>query len=175
MTAQLSLDTSDQPGVDAGLLEKFEALQQMKASQLQDLYFDLFDRPTPSRNRAWLVRRLIYRIQEQESGFALGQEAQERINELSQNAVLGHRKLGAVPKKEKAPKVEKARDPRLPPAGTTIVRLHQGVEHRIEVLDQGFNYLDRTYKSLSQIAKEVTGTRWNGFIWAGLGKTKKGI
>ncbi|MEQ8719624.1 MAG: DUF2924 domain-containing protein [Sandaracinaceae bacterium] len=67
----------------------------------------------------------------------------------------------------------KPRDPRLPPVGTVIRRGHKGEVHEITVLDDGFEYEGRHYTSLSTIAREVTGTSWNGFLWAGLTKRKK--
>ena len=49
-----------------------------------------------------------------------------------------------------------------PIAGTRLIREWQGVEHCATVLDDGFEYQGRRYKSLSAIARAVTGTRWNG-------------
>ena len=68
---------------------------------------------------------------------------------------------------------EPPRDPRLPPVGTVIHREHDGVVHEIRVLKDGFEYQGRHYTSLSTIAREVTGTSWNGFLWAGLTQRKK--
>ena len=50
---------------------------------------------------------------------------------------------------------------------------HDGVVHEIRVLKDGFEYEARHYTSLSTIAREVTGTSWNGFLWAGLTTRKK--
>ena len=55
-----------------------------------------------------------------------------------------------------------------PMAGTRLIREWQGVEHTATVLDDGFEYQGRKYKSLSAIARAVTGTRWNGPLWFGL-------
>jgi hypothetical protein len=57
--------------------------------------------------------------------------------------------------------------------GTVIHREHDGVVHEIRVLKDGFEYQGRHYTSLSTIAREVTGTSWNGFLWAGLTTRKK--
>ena len=59
----------------------------------------------------------------------------------------------------------KPRDPRLPPVGTVIHRAHKGEVHEITVLEDGFEYGGAHYRSLSRIAKVVTGTSWNGFLW----------
>ena len=55
-----------------------------------------------------------------------------------------------------------------PIAGTRLVREWQGVEHQVTVLADGFEYLGQPYKSLSSIAREITGTRWNGWVFFGL-------
>lgn len=56
--------------------------------------------------------------------------------------------------------------------GTVIHREHDSVVHEIRVLKDGFEYQGRHYTSLSTIAREVTGTSWNGFLWAGLCRRK---
>ena len=68
--------------------------------------------------------------------------------------------------------VDPKRDPRLPPVGTVIRREHEGAVHEIRVLKDGFDYQGRHYASLSTIAREITGTSWNGFLWAGLAQRK---
>ena len=72
-----------------------------------------------------------------------------------------------------APKSEpeapaRERDPRLPKPGDLITRTFQDKEIRVQVLDAGFLYDGKTWRSLSAIAKEVTGTSWNGFLFFGL-------
>lgn len=52
--------------------------------------------------------------------------------------------------------------------GTLLVREHGGMSHRVEVLDQGFRWQGADYASLSEIAREITGTRWNGPAFFGL-------
>ena len=60
------------------------------------------------------------------------------------------------------------RDPRLPKAGTVLTRVFNGKEIKVTVLDRGFEYDGETWRSLSAIAKAVTGTSWNGFLFMGL-------
>ena len=66
------------------------------------------------------------------------------------------------------PPAPKPLDPRLPATGTLLTRDHAGVAHEVEVLPTGFEYRGRTYRSLSAVAKEITGTAWNGFLFFGL-------
>ena len=55
-----------------------------------------------------------------------------------------------------------------PIAGTRLIREYQGIEHCVTVRDDGFEYQGRPYKSLSAIARAITGTQWNGRVFFGL-------
>jgi len=55
-----------------------------------------------------------------------------------------------------------------PIAGTRLIREYQGVEHCVTVREEDFEYQGRPYKSLSAIARTITGTRWNGLLFFGL-------
>jgi len=88
----------------------------------------------------------------------------------------------ATPKKKASPKPKRApakaapsrdRDPRLPKAGAVLTRTFKGKEIKVEVLDAGFAYDGKTWRSLSAIAKEVSGTSWNGYLFFGLQKRAK--
>ena len=57
--------------------------------------------------------------------------------------------------------------------GTRLIREFQGVEHTVTVLQDGYDYQGRPYQSLSAIARAITGTRWNGWVFFGL-KNKRG-
>ena len=60
----------------------------------------------------------------------------------------------------------KPRDPRRPAAGTTLVRPYKGKDYRVTVLDDGFRYDGREFRSLSKLASEITGqASINGFLW----------
>lgn len=55
-----------------------------------------------------------------------------------------------------------------PSPGTKLTREYKGVPHTVEVLDKGFRYGDGCYRSLSEIARLITGTHWNGPRFFGL-------
>ena len=72
-----------------------------------------------------------------------------------------------------AAKATGKRDSRLPSPGTLLKRTFNDKEHTVRVLEDGFKYNDKPYRSLSAIAREITGTSWNGFGFFGLlGKEK---
>lgn len=53
-------------------------------------------------------------------------------------------------------------------SGTKLIRQYQGEKHEVIVTDSGFRYRDKTYNSLSSIARDITGTRWNGKVFFGV-------
>ena len=57
-----------------------------------------------------------------------------------------------------------------PIVGTRLIREWKGVEHAVTVLADGYEYQGRRYKSLSAIARAITGTRWNGPAFFGLAR-----
>jgi hypothetical protein len=60
-----------------------------------------------------------------------------------------------------------------PAVGTKLIREYQGIEHHVTVTRNGFEYQGRTFRSLSHIAREITGTRWSGPLFFGLTRNGK--
>ena len=103
-----------------------------------------------------LLRRAIaQRIQEQAYG---GLEPAVR-RELNQMIKLHGNKTG-----------ERTELPRRIKAGAVVLREWKGETHRVTVLSNGFSYNEQTYQSLSEVARTITGTRWNGPRFFGLRK-----
>ena len=65
-------------------------------------------------------------------------------------------------------------DPRNPVVGTKLIREWDGTAHTVTVLKDGFEWSGRRYKSLSAVARSITGTRWNGYRFFGLRERKRG-
>jgi hypothetical protein len=64
------------------------------------------------------------------------------------------------------------KDYRLPGPGTLLTRRLGDRQIVVKVLAEGFEYESRRYRSLSAIAREVTGTRWNGLLFFGLAERR---
>jgi hypothetical protein len=64
-------------------------------------------------------------------------------------------------------------DARLPMPGTILSRDYKGRRISVEVRETGFDYDGKIYRSLSAVAQAVTGTKWNGFLFWGLTKSKE--
>jgi hypothetical protein len=138
----------------------------MKTKALQRRYYEAFGEPSNSGNAAYLRKRIAWRIQFLAEG-GLSERAKKRAAELACEADLRQRAPLEAVLVETSIKattaVSHARDPRLPKPGTLLSRIFKGRRIVVTVLDGGFSFEGREYKSLSAIAAEVTGTRWNGF------------
>ena len=137
------------------VLAQLAALKSMPIGPLKAKWRELFQTEPPPYNRRFLEHRLAYRIQELAYG-GLKQATLERLREL------GEQYDGGAPQRRRQPANER------PIAGTRLIREYQGVEHCVTVRDQDFEYQGRPYKSLSAIARAITGTRWNGLVFFGL-------
>lgn len=69
-------------------------------------------------------------------------------------------------------KIKLSRDPRLPMPGAIITKEYEGKRIEVRVLEDGFEYSSQRYRSLSAIAREITGTSWNGFLFFNCGGSK---
>src|SRR4051794_11606892 len=136
------------------VLGRIAALKAATTPELKHQWRDLFDTDPPPYNRRFLESRLAYRVQELAYG-GLKPETLERLAALAEQ-------LGGKGTK----RARSAQD--RPITGTRLVREWQGVEHSVTVRDDGYEYHGRPYKSLSAIARLITGTRWNGWIFFGL-------
>lgn len=149
------------------------ALQDMTVEQLRERWMVLYGQPTASRNRDYLRKRLAWRIQEVAEG-GLTQRARDRIEAILDGHFLPditrRAREAAVPVLAKAtPAAATAdRDPRLPPAGTVLRKVHRGQEHLVTVLADGFEHRGVQYRTLTAVAKVITGAGWNGFLFFGL-------
>jgi hypothetical protein len=136
------------------VLAQIGALKSMPAAGLKARWQELFDTAPPPYNRRFLESRLAYRIQELAYG-GLKPETIERLAALAEG-------LGG----KAAKRARSAQD--RPITGTRLIRDWQGIEHAVTVRDDGYEYQGRPYKSLSAIARLITGTRWNGWVFFGL-------
>ena len=143
------------------IITKIAALKDTPTADLRTLWSKLFETDPPRHNRRFLESRLAYRIQELEYG-GLKPATIERLDALG-NELSG----------EKVTK-RRIRADQHPIAGTRLIREYQGIEHCATVTDSGFEYQGRPYKSLSAIARAITGTRWNGWVFFGLRKSGEG-
>lgn len=131
------------------------ALKTAPTSELKKQWRELFNSDPPPFNRRFLESRLAYRIQELAYG-GLKPETVKRLEALGEQLDGGDRKQSRI------------RADVMPITGTKLIREWQGVEHTVTVAAAGFEWQGRPFKSLSAIARAITGTRWNGWVFFGL-------
>jgi hypothetical protein len=137
------------------VLSQLAALKGAPVKTLKARWRELFDSEPPAFNRRFLEARLSYRIQELAYG-GLSRDTRERLQAMAKRYATKDA-LG-----------RKARPLQRPVAGTRLIREWQGVEHCVTVRKDDFEYLGRPYKSLSSVARGITGTKWNGWVFFGL-------
>ena len=137
------------------ILSRLTALKTAATPDLKQQWRELFGREPPPHNRAYLQSRLAYRIQELAYG-GLKAETLDRLQTLGEQLDGGNIVLRRI------------RGDDRPVAGTRLIRQYQGVEHTVTVLTDGYEWQGTPYRSLSAIARAITGTRWNGWAFFGL-------
>jgi hypothetical protein len=134
---------------------RLAALKAMPMPDLKAQWRELFETEPPPFNRRYLENRLAYRIQELAYG-GLKPETLRRLEALGEQFDSGNITTRRI------------RHDARPIAGMRLVREWRGVEHTVTVLAEGYEWQGRPYRSLSAIARAITGTRWNGLVFFGL-------
>jgi hypothetical protein len=140
---------------------RLAALKTTSTADLKAQWRELFDSEPPPFNRRYLESRLAYRIQELAYG-GLKPETVKRLEALGEQLDGGDRMKSRI------------RADLTPIVGTRLIREWKGVEHVVTVTADGFDWQGRPYKSLSAIARAITGTRWNGWVFFGLKNHRRG-
>jgi len=148
-------------GSEATVLARLSALRTMTVNELKAEWQALFGGDAPNNSRPFLEQRLGYRIQE----LSFGGPSREltRLLDALADEVQGRPGRKAM-----------IADPRNPVVGTKLVREWDGAAHVVTVLRDGFDWQGRRYRSLSAIARAITGTRWNGYRFFGLRDAGRG-
>lgn len=152
-------------------------LRRMTVTQLRQKHVEAFGEPTRSGHKDYLVKRIAWRLQAQEAGD-LSERARRRAEELANDADL----------RTTAPKVKAdqvaitttasvafGHDARLPMPGAILRRPYKGREIVVRVLPRGFEYEGEVYRTLSAVARAVTGTHWNGYHFFNMKPGKNGV
>jgi len=156
------------------ITKEVAALEQMTVGQLQDRFVEVFGEPVRSRHRQYLIRRIAWRLQANAEG-GLSERALRRAEELAHDADvrLTPPRWATVGNQERQPQTHAARvpvttDSRLPPPGGQITRRYKGRTITVTVLADGFEYLGDRFRSVSAVAKAITGSHMSGFRFFGL-------
>ncbi|MGE0418962.1 MAG: DUF2924 domain-containing protein [Acetobacteraceae bacterium] len=137
------------------VLGRLAALADASMADLKEQWRALFGAEPPQYSRKFLESRLAYRIQELAYG-GLKPETVARLETLGEQFAGGNITLRRI------------RYDQRPVAGTRLLREWRGTEHFVTVTRDGYEWEGRPYKSLSAIARAITGTRWNGLVFFGV-------
>ena len=157
--------------------KEIHSLKRMTVTQLRAKYVDVFGEETRSHHKDFLFKRIAWRMQAIVEGD-LSERARRRAKELANDADLRIR----APKdtfETTSPESERhttrhnlpiRHDQRLPMPGAILLREYQGDTIKVMVLDNGFEYQGEVFRSLTAVAKAITGSHWNGYDFFGLRK-----
>jgi len=151
------------------------ALDRMATGELAERYAELTGQPVRTRHRAYLIRKIAWRIQADAEGD-LSERARRRAAQLANDADVRLMPPKGASPDDLAEPIERrtgrtvtVRDPRIPAVGTAITRKLKGRTYHVLVLPNGFEFEGERYRTLSAVAKEITGSHWNGFRFFRLG------
>ena len=131
-------------------------LTSLSASELERLWRQhLGDRVPDHLPKSLLARLLAYRLQVEQQGG------------LSKKAMAYLKVIETDLRNGKVPETPYPEEQRLKP-GCQLLREHDGIDHRVTVLEGGYQWNGKTFASLSSVAKAITGTNWNGHRFFGL-------
>lgn len=143
------------------VLGRLAALKTAPIAQLKQQWRELYGKEPPPFSRSYITSRLAYRIQELAYG-GLKPETRARLEALGEQLDGGNVILRRI------------RADSRPLPGIRLLREWQGVEHVVTVRPDDFEFEGRPYRSLSAIARHITGTRWNGWTFFGLRAARGG-
>lgn len=154
------------------IAKEVAAMERMTVDQLRAKYAEVFGERTNGRNKEWLIKRMAWRMQANAEG-GLSERARQRAMELANDSDL---------------RMTPPRQPKMAPdagertetvatsirgstellPGTVLKRDYKGRAVRVTALADGFEFEGERYRSLTAVAKAVTGKHWNGFHFFGL-------
>src|SRR5713101_5096782 len=152
----------------ASIWSEIDGLGHKTVAELQIRYLEVFGEPSRSNHKQFLIRRIAWRLQALAEGN-LSERARERALCLANDADL---RLTAPQSSVWQPSTAatrgRHRDSRLPRPGAVLTRTFRSRNVSVQVLEKGFEYEGAVYRSLSAVARQISGTQWNGFSFFGL-------
>ena len=158
------------------LARDLAVLPNLTVGQLRQRYANVFGEPTKSGNKTWLVKHIAWRLQAMAEGD-LSERARQCAAELANDADLrlSPPKMRNLPTANSdaaalccAAIVEPAQvktDRRLPLPGGILSRPYKGQQLQVTILQSGFAYQGKVFASLSAVAKAITGSHCNGYLF----------
>ena len=151
---------------DNGLINGIMTLKNASLEEIKAKYAEIFGQESPSTsNKVFLWKKIAYRMQEQHYG-KMPETTQDRIGELIERYdPINNKSMRPVASTVPSRKQSKGRNRRLPIPGAILKKEYKGRVYEVKILENGFEYEGKIYKTLSSIAKVITGAHWNGFLF----------
>jgi hypothetical protein len=151
---------------------KLAELSELSIGQLAAKYEKLFGEKCRSRNRRYVYRRVAWKIQADDEG-GLSERAILRATAIAGESLLRVTPPNARKSKKEVPSSVPANwDSRIPPPGQVIERHYKGKLLIVMVMTDGFEFEGERYKSLTALARAISGTHCNGFHFFKLGQAR---
>ncbi|MFH1507542.1 MAG: DUF2924 domain-containing protein [Candidatus Omnitrophota bacterium] len=147
-------------------MSEIMALKNAPLEELLKRYKELYGEDAAGTHRLYLWRKVAYKLQEIECG-ALSTKARSRLKALIEEYDPINNKV-LRPDKPVSWQPVTTKDKRLPIPGTVITKEYKATKYHVKVLEKSFEYSGKIYKTLSAIAKEITGAHWNGYLFFNL-------
>lgn len=157
--------------------KQISLLKQMTVRELREKFEEVFGEPTRAGNKDFLFKRIAWRIQSLAEGD-LSKRARRRAELLARDADLRTTAPRTQPATtvgsgaNDAKPVPASTDERIPPSGSVLTREYRGQAYHVVVRDDGFEYDGQVFRSLSAVAKAITGSHWNGLLFFKIAKPK---
>ena len=167
--------------MELNFTHELAALRRLTPRELCARYAEAFGEQPSTKNKGWLLKRLAWRLQSLAEGD-LSKRARQRAAELANDADL-RTTAPRTPRADltpapaaaaAAPPPRPPADCRLPAPGTVLTRKYKGALLHVRVLPTGFEYNGLAYRSLSAVARAITGAHCNGFLFFQCAPTNKG-
>jgi hypothetical protein len=143
-----------------------EELKSFSRDKLIQKWLEIFKQaPSQSVRREFLIKHLVWEIQAKEKGGYTSQ-TRKKLESLARSSEQNKEVNANSIKSLNAHKLTIK-------AGTKLIREYQGKNHEVIVLEKGYQYQNKFYRSLSAIANEITRSRWNGKVFFGIIKAQK--
>ncbi len=141
------------------LAAEIASLLNLDIDELRERWKAMFGK-TPSRDisRSFVTRAIAYRLQEKAFG-GLKPSTQRLLAEFADDRVNGSAFAASLS--------------RIVRPGAALVREWRGISHQVSVLEKGFRFRGKRYRSLSGVAREITGTQWSGPLFFGLKRSQE--
>lgn len=164
--------------MELNITKEIATMQRQSVNDLRDRYHAVFGEDTRARNKQWLIKRIAWKLQANEEGD-ISERARRLAMEIAQSTDIrtSAPKIRSRPTKQTCETattfITLPADSRLPMAGTVLVKSYKGRSVQVRVLPNSFEYEGEQYKSLTAIARIVTGQKnINGFHFFKLGKAE---